>query len=199
MKTARINFQNQSQFPGPVSLAFFDAPENYDRKTLLLPWHRILHCPLGHSHPFVYSFSLHAQLTDPAEKRTRPFLLKPGWLYSIRHERGYDKLELLEPVAHNEIVLRNDLWKGSRGILLSRSGNPAAFRPALVPGDYCSFRVSSTLVTRRIAGTGLTGALPKNENHIRLALEGIHAANLVLTGGGTGEQARACSFTLEKI
>jgi hypothetical protein len=198
MKTAPINFLNRSQFHGPISLAFFDAPEHYDRRTLLLPWYQILNCPTGHAHPFVYSFFLQAQLIDPEEKKTLPFLVKPGWLYRITRVQGDETLEPLEPTKSGEISLLHDLPRGSRTILLSRSENPAAVRPFLAPGDIFSFRDSPQVIIRRISKSGTTEPLRKNEKHHRLALDGIRAANLLLTGGGAGQKAHACRFTLEK-
>ncbi len=197
--SAEISFVNKSLSASPVDAVFFEPAHFFDAQTRRVPWLFIQQCPYGFSHPFEYDFSMTMQLRDDCGNFSPPVKVIRGYRYNIVSVNGREMLVKEGQEDKRAIEVFNNLTEGSPEIVLSRGGKTTAIRSNLVPGEFFSFSIPDELIARKVSGYEQAKRLQQLETDgysTVLTMQGIKQAELVLTGGGTGTNAKKYAFNL---
>jgi hypothetical protein len=167
-----------------------------------LAWKVIQRCGRDCTHPFSYADQLELNVIDAYGNHTPRIAAGAGGRYryapvgagrqlcAARYHQGSDLL-----------LVRNELTQGAIRALLSKDGRPLALSDAVAPRQIAGFQLGPPLLWIALAsGVHAGQVLPAQliGQATALPLAGLASATVVLRGGGSGAQARAHSFTLER-
>lgn len=199
-----LRFINRSNDCGNSEVVLFQRDVIPDLDELAIAWHVIRYCGRDCIHPFTYSNEVEIALGDdygnfsprvPAGNGTR--------LAIAAHAGGRPRLSRSpEGTVHSDIEVVNQMGRGAVNVNAFVAGRLMAAKSAVAPGQKAVFRFAPTLwigVGSQIEeGRALASAVISSGN-TPLELGAIASADIVMTGGGSGENARPFQFELENV
>lgn len=199
-----LRFINRSNDCGNSEVVLFQRDVIPELGEWAIAWRVIRYCGRDCIHPFTYSTDVEIALGDdhgnfsprvPASNGTR--------LTVAAHPGGRPRLgSSPEGTVHSDIEVVNQLGRGAVNVNAFVAGRLIAAKSAVAPGQKAVFRFAPMLwigVGSQIEeGRALASAVISSVN-TPLELGGIASADIVMTGGGGGENARAFQFELENV
>lgn len=201
-----LRFINRSNDCGNSEVVLFQRNVVPDLEELAIAWKVIRFCGRDCQHPFTFSTELEVSLGDEHGNFSPRVAAHPGdRLLVTPHPTGRGRL-VHGAVEHGtssaDIQVVNRLGRGAVNVNAFSAGKLLAAKVAVAPGQKAEFRFTPSLwigVASGIEeGRSLNAAVLSSTNTL-LQLAGIAAADIVMSGGGSGTGAQPFSFALENI
>jgi hypothetical protein len=198
-----LNFINRSNDVNNSQVVIFARNVATDFSELAVAWQVIRNCGQGWNHPFVYPMSQTIGASDSWGNFTPQTGASPGQLFAVERTSSGDQL-----IAHgsatapNEIQLLNALPQGAVTANIYKAGKLFATQTTIAPGQKAVFEFKPTIwigvVSQTDEGSVINAAIISDIN-TEISLLGIASADIVMTGGGSGPNARPFAFSLQNV
>lgn len=203
MADIKLNYIDLSNDPNNSEVVIFqkNVAANFDE--LAVAWKVIRNCGQGNNHPFTYPMNFTVGGSDSWGNFTPQLAATNGELYSmVLQPSGNELVYSGQGTSSKEVQVSNQLQMGAISANIYKNGNLLATKTAIAPGQKAVFQFKPTLfigVASQIEeGVVLNSAIISSVN-TELSLLGIASADIVMTGGGPGEDATAFIFSLENV
>lgn len=199
----QLNFINQSNDANNSQIVIFQKNVASDVEADAVAWTVIQNCGVGDNHPFVWPNQMTVSSSDEWGNYHPALDARPGQGYSVHQTGSGDTLSAGDPATRpDEVEVSNDLPQGSVNAHIFKHGKLLAARTALSPGQSARFGFKPTIwigaVSETQQGEVMNPAMAADVT-TELSLLGIASADIVMTGGGPGEESTPFAFSLENI
>lgn len=204
MSAIKLNFINRSNDTNNSSVVIFEKNVATGFDELAIAWTVIQNCAVGDNHPFTYPMGITVEASDAWGNFTSQQPASPGQLFEMVKNTSGDVLVSSNTSASSPEVyeIRNILQQGSINAYCFRDGRICASKTGIAPGEKAGFSFKPTIwvgVASEVEeGAVIHSAILSNIN-TEINLLGISRADIVMTGGGAGPDARPFQFNLENI
>ncbi len=204
MHSTNLNFINRSNDRSNSEIVIFQKQEKTNFDELTIAWKVIKNCGQGDYHPFSYEYNLQITSGDSYGNFTYPQTAYPGDRYEMVLDPSGDILQKSTQRASSasSVEVYNALSKGSISANIYRSGKLLATKNVVAPGQKAVFDFKPCIyvgVASEIQeGQIMDSAVLSNINK-QIYLTGISSADLVMTGGGSGQNSTPFQFALENV
>lgn len=199
----KLNFVNRSNgSPATQVLVFGEAVEpSVDEAASA--WLVIRNCAPGWSHPFVWPAATSVGVTDAWGNVSPQLGIANGQMAAVVATDSGQSLRLIDQTAPpTAFGVLNQLPQGAVSVTVFRDGRPYAPTRALFPGAQIIYSFKPTIwigaISQPHEGEVVSGAVVQQVN-TEINLMGIAGADIVMTGGGEGPDAKPFIFTLENV
>lgn len=199
----QLNFINQSNDTNNSEVVVFqkNVANNYDE--LAVAWTVIRNCGLGDNHPFSFPLRQSVGASDAYGNSTPLLDAQDGQLFEMALTGSGDQLRPAGPATNpNEVQVRNSLSRGAINANVYKSGKLLAMQTSIAPGQKADFAFKPTIwigaVSQIMQGEVMNSAILSSMN-TQISLLGIASADIIMTGGGAGPNARPFEFRLDNI
>jgi len=198
-----LNFINQSNDTNNSQIVIFQPNIADDFGEAAVAWIVIQNCARGDNHPFVYPLSLSVGAGDADGNFTPHLPAINGQLFAMTRTTSGDELSLAgKGTVATEIQIQNGLLDGAITAMVFKNDQLFAAKTNLQTGQVASFRFKPTIligaVSQATPGQILNSAILSSIK-TEISLLGIGSADIVMTGGGSGPDAKPFEFHLENI
>lgn len=199
-----LNFINRSKAGNTTEVVIFQRnyATTFSRITEVA-WKVIKYCGYDNHHPFTYQLGIDIRVCDSYGNFTEKRSAEPGQMYAVKNTFAGKKLYLKgnSPSA-KEIQVVNSFTEGAINVMAYRGDKLLALKKGVVPGQKAVFDFEPAIfinVASEIEeGTLLNSAVISQEN-TEISLVGIESADIIMTGGGSGDKAEPYQFELANI
>lgn len=199
----QLNFINNSNDLNNSDVVIFqkNVASNFDE--LAVAWTVIRYCGQGDNHPFTYPLSQTVAASDSWGNYTPQLNAQPGQLFQMVRTPSGDKLTPGgSGTSSREIQVLNSLPQGSINPCIYKAGRLLATKTSVAPDQKAVFEFKPTIwigvVSQVEQGHVMNSAILSSIN-TEISLLGIASADIVMTGGGSGPNARPFAFNLENV
>ncbi|MBR8299200.1 hypothetical protein KDW49_00485 [Burkholderia dolosa] len=200
----RLRFVNRSNDCGNSEVVLFQRDVIPDLDTFAVAWKVIRYCGRDCFHPFVYSTDIDVALGDEHGNFSPRVAAPAGTRFAVdAHPTGRGRLVPDRAGASGgDIEVVNRMTRGAVNVNAFSAGRLIAVKEAVAPGQKAVFRFTPTLwigVASQMQESRALHAAVLSSVNTQLPLAGIAAADIVMTGGGTGADAQPFAFALERV
>jgi hypothetical protein len=200
----RLRFVNRSNDCGNSEVVLFQRDVIPDLDTFAVAWKVIRYCGRDCFHPFVYSTDIDVALGDEHGNFSPRVAAPAGTRFAVdAHPTGRGRLVPDRAGASGgDIEVVNRMTRGAVNVNAFSAGRLIAVKEAVAPGQKAVFRFTPTLwigVASQVQESRALHAAVLSSVNTQLPLAGIAAADVVMTGGGTGADAQPFAFALERV
>lgn len=199
----QLNFVNNSNDMNNSEVVMFqkNVATNFDE--LAVAWQVIKYCGPGDNHPFTFPMGMQVGASDSYGNYTPQLEAQNGQLYLMRLTSTGDRLVAAgSGTSSKEVQVLNDLPKGAINASIYKDGKLLAIKTSIAPQQKAVFEFKPTIwigvASQIVQGQVMNSAIIANIN-TELSLLGIASADIVMTGGGSGANAKPFDFHLENI
>lgn len=197
-----LTFINDADDMNNTEIVVFQKNNANNAGKSAVAWTVIENCGRGWSHTFQYPIQYAVGAADSYGNFTQHERAQNGQQWELINSNSGVQLHISDQPASRlkGVEIKNNLELGSIDALIFRDGKLLASQKNLVPLQKSIFEFSPTIWVGAMNGIieGQTmGPTLLSENYTEISLMGITKANLIMTGGGIGPQARPYEFILE--
>jgi hypothetical protein len=198
-----LKFINRSSALGGCDVVLFQKNLVADLRELAMAWKVIRHCGVSCHHPFQYATEVEVSVRDANGNHSPHVAVRDGQrLAATPTPYGRHLGARGRAVSYSQFEVVNELPRGAVDVNVYRSGLVVASKTAVAPEQKAVFQFKPALWIGAAApthqGERLTSAV-MNGVDTELSLLGVASANIVMTGGGPGQQAKPFAFHLEEL
>lgn len=199
----QLNFINRSNDQNRSEVLIFAKNEASTIDELHVAWTVIKNCGQGCNHPFVYSINNSVNASDSWGNFTPQLPASAGERFEMVLTPSGDQLRSAG-TANNpqEIQVLNNLQQGAISANIYKSGRLFATKTGLAPQQEAVFQFKPTIwigVVSQVEQGQIINSAIISEVNTELSLLGIQSADIVMTGGGSGAEAKPFSFYFENL
>ncbi|PXA90394.1 hypothetical protein DMC25_07845 [Caulobacter sp. D4A] len=199
----KLNFVNRSNGGPGTQVLVFGKPVTPAADEASSAWLVIQNCAPGWSHPFVWPAAVTIGVIDAWGNVSPQLAIENGQVATVTRTDSGESLQLTDQTTSPEAFgVINQLPQGSVGVTVFRAGKPYVQTRALFPGSQVIFTFKPTIwigaVSQVREGEPLTSAVVQQVN-TEINLIGMAGADIVMTGGGEGPDAKPFVFSLENV
>ncbi|MDP3654768.1 MAG: hypothetical protein Q8R67_24175 [Rhodoferax sp.] len=200
----KLRFVNRSNDGNQSEVVIYQKNVLTTMASLTVAWKVIRYCGRDCYHPFVYPMDYEVSITGEHGNFTPRLSATNGQMLRLTSTpTGARRLLYAGPAsASNELDVLNGLTQGAIDVCLYKDGRLMGLKTSVSPGQKAVFQYAPVLwigVASEVSqGLAINSAVLSNIN-TQLSLIGIASADIVMTGGGGGEQSTAYEFNLENI
>lgn len=199
----QLNFINASNDANNSQIVIFQKNVATSFEELAVAWQVIRYCGQGDNHPFVFPMRMDVAAADSWGNFTAHQEAQNGQLFTMQRTASGDHLALTgEATSPSEVQVLNGLEQGAISANIFKAGKLFATKTAIAPQQKAVFSFKPTLwigvASEVVEGQVLNDAILSNIN-TELSLLGIASADIVMTGGGPGQNAVPFAFSLQNI
>lgn len=204
MADIKLTFINESNDQNNSEVVIFQKNVATDFDELAVAWRVIRNCATGWQHEFTYPMEMKISANDSwGNEICAPIVANNGQMFHVYEDLSGNQLGYAgQSASKKEVQLRNDLAKGSIDGKIYKDGKLLALKTGVSPSQKAVFEFLPTLwigvVSQIEEGEVINSAIMSDIN-TELVLTGIASASIVMTGGGTGQDALPFTFTLEDV
>ncbi|MBR8315097.1 hypothetical protein KDW36_18090 [Burkholderia dolosa] len=200
----RLRFVNRSNDCGNSEVVLFQRDVIPDLDTFAVAWKVIRYCGRDCFHPFVYSTDIDVALGDEHGNFSPRVAAPAGTRFAVdAHPTGRGRLVPDRAGASGgDIEVVNRMTRGAVNVNAFSAGRLIAVKEAVAPGQKAVFHFTPTLwigVASQVQESRALHAAVLSSVNTQLPLAGIAAADIVMTGGGTGADTQPFAFALERV
>ncbi len=199
----KLNYIDDSNDPSNSQIVIFQKNVATDFDEIAVAWKVIKNC--GHlcNHPFTFPMEMKVSASDSWGNYTSQLIANNGQLFSVKMAHSGDELAYSgQATSTKEVQVRNDLGKGAISANIYKDGKLLAAKTAIAPGQKAVFEFKPTIfigvVSQVVEGEVMNSAVISSIN-TELSLLGISSADIVMRGGGPGQESSSYNFTLENV
>jgi hypothetical protein len=199
----KLRLINRSNDINHTDIVVFQKNVATDFDELAVAWQVIHHLEYGDNHPFVFAMDTTIAVSDSWGNYTPELPAEDGQLFTMMQTPSGDELKQTGMgTSMSEIQCLNSLPIGAINAHLYRSGKVLATKTSIAPGQKAVFQFKPTiwvgLAPQLEEGQIMNSAILANIN-TELSLLGIQRADIVMTGGGPGANAKPFQFMFENV
>lgn len=200
----KLTFKNQSDDTNNSEVVIFQKNIATTFNELPIAWKVIRNCAIGWKHPFIFPVAFEVSASDSwGNHLVNPLTASNGQLFHVFQSGSGNSLAYQGPAtSQDEVQITNDLLEGSVNAEIYKAGKLLATKTGVSLGQKAEFKFKPTLcigvVSQVQEGQFINSAILSDIN-TELGLLGIASADIVMTGGGVGPNARPFEFHLENI
>ena len=177
--------------------------EATDFDELATAWQVIKYLGQGDNHPFVYPSSYSVAASDSWGNYTPQFNAEPGEAFAMIQDSSGDVLTKKgKATSAKEVEIDNDLTKGAINAYIYKDAKLFAARSNIVPAEKAVFEFQPKIwigVASEVEEGQVLNSAIISEINTEINLLGIASADIVMTGGGVGPNAKPFNFTLQNV
>jgi hypothetical protein len=198
----KLNFINNSNDANNSQIVIFQKNVATTSEEAVA-WRVIQNCGPGERHPFVYPMKAAVSASDSYGNYSPLLDAQPGQAFAVAFTDAGDTLRPAGSArSPAEIQVSNALPKGAISASVYKDGAAIATRTSIAPGQAAAFAFRPTLwigaVSQVEQGQVMDSAIAQSAN-TEISLLGIASADIVMTGGGSGPEAKPFQFTLQNV
>jgi hypothetical protein len=199
----QLRFVNRSENGHGTEVLLFQKNVIPDMGELAIAWKVIRYCGRDCWHPFVYQTDFEVACSDDYGNYSPRLNAENGQRFAVTPTPSGRRLaEAGTSASIQEIQVVNGLSRGAINVNLFKNGRLMACKTSVAPEQKAVFQFKPTLwigvVSQVVQGQALSSAVINSVN-TEISLLGIASADIVMTGGGSGPDAHAYAFTLDKV
>lgn len=199
----KLNFINQSNDANNSEIVIFQKNAATNLGEIAVAWLVIRNCGQGDNHPFVYPMSMEIGASDSFGNYTPHLPAICGQKFAMTLTKSGDQLSLAGKAGSpQEVEVENRLSTGAIDAMIYKAGNVFARKTGIAPGQLAAFQFKPTLwigvVSQVEQGKVMNEAILSSID-TEFSLYGIASADIVMTGGGSGPDAKPFEFHLENV
>ncbi len=205
----QLRFINRSEDNGTPDILLFVKNTAPDLDALAVAWKVIRYCGRNCYHPFVYPSEMEAGIGDEFGNHSPRLTAHGGERFAVQPRiagqsgrQGRILRLLCRAPGRTDIELKNDLPRGAVDANVYLGGRLLATKKNVAPQQKAVFAFNPALLICTAAqieeGDSISSAIVSGTT-TELFLAGIASADIVMTGGGTGDGATDYQFNLENI
>ena len=199
----KLNFINRSNDTNNSQVVIFQKNVATDFEEVATAWRVIKNCGMGDNHPFTYPMTMQVSASDSWGNYTPQFDAQNGQQFAVEKTTSGDQLiESGSSANINEIEVLNSLERGVVNANIYKSGKLLAQKTAIAPEQKAVFEFKPTLwigiASQVQEGQVMNSAILSNIN-TELSLLGVASADIVMSGGGPGENSTPFQFQLQNV
>lgn len=205
MKEIYLNFINRSNGGNNENIVIYQPNEtSLGHDEFPIAWKVIKNCGINESHSFIYSEIVDVAISDSFGGFRDSVEAAEGRLMEYVQGNLGGELRLTSKFTSSpfEFEVKNDLGGGSVSINCLRSGRVLATIDSVYHGESALFRFSENIfigVAPDIDEGEKFKASDLVDTAGQLNLTGMESADIIMTGGGEGDNAQPLAFTIENI
>lgn len=198
-----LNFINESNDTHNTEILFFSQNVPPGTGEAVQAWTVIRNCAVGGHHPFVYPSESTVGYLDGYGNYTRQLPAAPGEAFKAVFTDSGDSI-VPNGAADNPqaIELDNALEEDTITALIYKDGRIYTRLASLAPNGKASFVLEPKLwigTLSHMTPPGATIPITASQANTEISLFGIASADIVMTGGGSGEDPQPFVFKLQNI
>lgn len=199
----KLNFINQSNDRNNSSIVIFGKNVATSFDEFAVAWQVIKNCGQGWNHPFTYPMDNQVSVSDSHGNHAPRLLATSGQAFSALTSSSGDTLQL-SGVSNSpaEVQVRNDLTVGALNANIYKAGKLLATRTSVAPGQKAVFQFKPTIwigVASQVEEGEVINSAIISDINTEISLLGIASADIVMTGGGPGQNSTPFQFTLQNV
>jgi hypothetical protein len=199
----RLNFVNRSADTNEQQVVIFQKNLATGYCVTAVAWTVIQHCGQGENHPFVYPTAMQVAAGDSYGNYTRRLEARPGDAFEVVQTSSGDTLSRSGNATYpTEVQVANKLPEGAISAHAYKDGRLLAVKPSVAPQQVAAFEFQPTIwigaVSHVVQGQ-VMGSKILDQINTEISLLGIASADIVMTGGGSGQNAQPLAFILRNI
>ncbi len=200
----KLRFINHSNDSGRSEVVVYQKNLLTSMASLAVAWKVIRYCGRDCYHPFVYPADYQVAVTDEYGNYSSRTPAKNGQMLRLTSgPTGSRRLLCVGPAsASSELDVLNGMAQGSVDVCLFKDGRLLGIKTSVSPGQKAVFQYQPALwigVASEVSqGVAISSAVLSNVT-TELSLIGIASADIVMSGGGAGQDSIAYDFNLENI
>jgi hypothetical protein len=199
----QLNFINNSNDTNNSTVVIFQKNVATDFDELAVAWQVIQYCGQGDNHPFTFPMRMQVGASDSYGNYTPQLDAQYGQLFQMILTTSGDKLTSAgSSTSSKEVQVLNSLPKGAINASIYKSGRLLAVKTSIAPQQKAVFEFKPTIwigvASQVVQGQVMNSAIISNIN-TEISLLGIASADIVMTGGGSGPNAKPFQFSLENV
>lgn len=199
----QLNFVNQSNDDNNSQIVIFQRNAATNLDELAVAWLVIKNCGQGDNHPFVYPTSMAVGARDSFGNYTPHMTASYGQRFAMTLTRSGDQLSVAgETTSPDEVQVENRLPTGAIDAMIFKAGSLFARKTNVAPGQFAAFqfkpRIWIGVVSEVEQGQVMNEAIISSID-TEFTLYGLASADVVMTGGGSGREAKPFEFHLENV
>jgi hypothetical protein len=199
----KLNFINQSNDLGNSEIVIFQKNVATSFDELTVAWKVIRYCGQGDNHPFRFPMDMYVGASDSYGNYTPQLKAQNGQLFKMTPTSSGDQLAAAGAgTSPKEVQVLNALPKGAINASIYKDGRLLATKTMIAPQQKAVFQFKPTLwigaVLQVEEGEVMNSAIISRIN-TEISLLGIASADIVMTGGGPGPNARPIAFNLDNM
>jgi hypothetical protein len=204
MPDIQITFRNLSNDRQNRNVLIFQKNTIPNYSELDIAWRVIQNCPVGGYHPFVYPMLFQVSAEDSYGNFTARLDASNGQRFQMSNDGTTgDAVSLMGPATDpNEVQIANNLGRGSFNANIFKDGKLLARKTNVVPNDFATFQFLPKLwvgtSNQVVQGEEINSAVLAQVN-TQIDLFGIVSCDIVMRGGGSGQNAQPITFTRENV
>lgn len=196
-----LNFINMSADTNNSNIVIFQKNVAESFNEIAVAWRVIKNCGRLDNHPFNYPLEFDVSASDSYGNYTPQLTATNGDVFKVQRDNSGDVLQKTSQKASSptEVEVLNSLEKGATNANCYRDGRLLASKTNIAPGQKAVFefhpKIYIGVVSQIEEGDVMNSAILQSVN-TELNLFGIDSADIVMTGGGSGESAGEFAFQL---
>jgi hypothetical protein len=204
MSDIKLNFVNESNDKNNSSVVIFQKNIATDFDEIAVAWKVIKNCAIDWRHEFTFPMTMEVGAKDSwGNQIINPLEAHNGEMFHVYNDHSGDQLAYCESAdSAKEVQLRNDLPKGAISANIYKDGKLLATKTGVSPAQKAVFEFKPTIwigvVSQIEEGEVMNSAIISDVN-TELNLLGIASADIVMTGGGNGQNATPFHFELRNV
>lgn len=199
----QLNFINQSNDANNSRIVIFQKNVATDFEELATAWQVIQNCGQGDNHPFTYPMTMQVSASDSWGNFTPRLNAQNSQQFALKKTTSGDQLMLNGASANvNQIDVLNALEQGAMSANIYKSGKLLAQKTSIAPQQKAVFEFKPTIwigvASQVTEGMVMNSAILSNIN-TEISLLGVASADIVMTGGGPGQNSTPFEFQLQNV
>lgn len=196
-----LTFINESQDQNNSDVVIFAKNVATDFDEIAVAWKVIQNCGRGWSHKFTYSSDFFIGASDSYGNTSNLNEARFGEKWEVVDSNSGSKVQLSnEPASSmNEVEMENALMRGSIDAGIYKGGDLYLSKKGVSPGQKAVFSFKPTIwigvASQVVQGEVMNSAIISDIN-TEISLFGITKANIIMRGGGAGQNATPFTFEL---
>lgn len=197
---SKLRFVNRSNDSNNTEVVIFQKNEVANIAEIAVAWKRIVNCGHDCYHPFVFSTDLKLSIGDDNGNFSPRKKALAGGIYLVKTDRFGKTVSYRAQEGNTaEIQVMNCNQIGAFNVNIFRNDKLLDLKTAVVPQQKAVFRFVPTIwigaASQIVEGQVFDSAILSSIN-TEISLVGVMSADIVMTGGGNGPQAKKLSFEL---
>ena len=198
-----LNFINRSNDTNNARIVIFQKNAARNTGEIPIAWRVIDYCGVGDNHPFTFPLSMTVAVSDDQGGYTPQIEAMHGASYhAALMPSGITLLPSGQASSNREIQVFNFLQKGAIDAGVYKDGRLLALRTQLGPNQEAAFAFKPSIwigTASQVTQGEVLHPSVLSEVSTELSLQGIASADIVMTGGGPGENAPPFAFSMQNI
>ena len=198
-----LNVVNHSNESGNIDFVIFqqNVSESFDLPSIA--WMVIKGLDPGEHHPMEFEWQTQINISDANGNFTPEMASKPGDRYVVESSGAGERVIQAGSASGKDVIeIVNGLPSDSIGAHCYRSGKLLSSHNFLEPTKQAEFMFKPTIFIGAVSQLEEGQPIPKEvaeQIKTQFDLKDLISADIVITGGGTGGNARKITFSLENV